>query len=222
MTFKRVVVAALLVGVGELALYALWPLVDDSDPPPAVDQQLALAAVLFLLALPHVLARLAYRDRPWLFQIAGGLGIVLTLVSVLGFSIIFVTIPLVLIPSILYLARHPSSAHPAIGTGPLFGIVVVLCLGAVGAFFLTQDPRCSITMRRDGRLVRTEPPVCNAASSGTETVGAEVVERSASSDSVALHESLLSLALSGTALALCVHARARGSDELNPPHGTTG
>jgi hypothetical protein len=206
--------------LGEVALYGLWPLIDDNDAAPSAEQQLAFAAAMLLLCFPHLLAYLARRDRPWLLRVGGSAGILLTLASVMGFSLIFVTIPLVFIPSVIYLMRGRSSAQPVIGTAGLFVIVALLTLAAVGAFFLTEDPRCSILVRRDGGLVYTEPAVCDPNNSGR--LGGNVVGWSGSSDTIALHESLSSLALTGSAIALCLLTPARfNATQLESSMGTT-
>ena len=197
----------------ELALYRLWPLIDDNDPPPTIEQQLAMAAAVVLLTLPHSLAWLG-RSRRWLLSVAGSLGIVLTVVSVLGFSLIFFTIPLVLVPSIVYLMRGSGDGSRA-GTAGLTAAVIALAIGASAAFFLTEDPRCSITVRRDGKLVQETPSPCDPYNSGR--LGPEVVEWSGTSDAIAWHESLLSLGLSGLALALCV----RSGSATGPPTRAT-
>jgi len=206
----RLRTAAIWAGVlilAEVALYRFWPLIDDNDAPPTAEQQLALAAAILLLSFPHLVAYLSRRHRPWLLRVGGSTGILLTLVSVMGFSLIFVTIPLVLIPSVIYLVRGRSPVQPVTGTTGLFGIVSLLTLAAVGAFFLTEDPRCSILVRRDGGVVHTEPAVCDPNNSGR--LGGNVVGWSGSSDTIALHESLSSLALTGTAIALCLRIPAR-------------
>lgn len=197
----------------EIALYRLWPVIDDNDPPPTIEQQLALAAAVVLLTLPHLIAWFGRRRR-WLLQVAGSLGIALTVVSVLGFSLIFFTIPLLGIPSVVYLVRGSSAPAPEVGLGGLTTAVIALAIGSAAAFFLTEDPRCSITIRRDGELVQQSPATCDPYNTGR--LGPEVVQWSGSSDTIAWHESLISLALSGTAIGLCVRAREANDTETAP------
>lgn len=209
-------VIAVLVGA---LLYELWPLIDDNDPPPSLESLLAVAAALLLLTLPHTIAWLGRRAR-WLLRVAGILGITITLLSVVGFTVIIITIPLVGIPSVIYLKRGASAPDRPARVAGLTMAVIALAIGATASFFLTEDPRCSITVRQDGELVHSTPPTCDVSgsSSSSGTLGPEVVEWSGTSDTIAWHESLLSLALSGISIALCVRARAAadGSEQAAP------
>lgn len=214
---RRWVVAGILVATAELALYRLWPLIDDNDPPPSLEQQLALAAALTVLVLPHVIAWLGRRERPWLLTVAGGLGVLLTLVSIMGFTLILFTIPFLLVPSVVYLMRGKPSASPPPGAAVLFLFTALLCALAVGSLFLTEDPRCSIVVRREGKLVHEKPRTCDPYNSGR--LGADIVSWSGSSDTIALHESLLSLALSGAVIVVCI--RSTHSETRRPTYDTS-
>lgn len=198
---RRLSIGVVIVMTGEIALYLLWPLLDDNDAPPTAEHQLAIAAALLLFALPHVIAWLG-RGYPHLLTVAGAFGILLTVMSVMGHSLIFFTLPFVLIPSVFYLARGLSRRPPAAIVARSITVVTVLGFGAAAAFFLTQDPRCSTSVRRNGEIVHTQPKTCDAGTSGR--TGGTVIGRSATSDTIALHESLLSLSLSSLAVAWCM------------------
>lgn len=190
----------------EQALFRLWPLVDDNDAPPGLELQLGVAAPILLLLLPHIVAFLG-RTRRWLLPVAGSLGIVVTILSLAGFTLIFFTVPLLLVPSIVYLMRGAGAPRSIPSTASLVVALALLSVAAAGVLFLTEDPRCTILVRRGGELVYEVPDTCDPSSSGR--LGPEIIEWSATSDTIALHESALSLLLSGAAIALCARSRAK-------------
>lgn len=205
---KRLVVAIAVVVTGEIVLYLVWPLLDDNDAPPTTEHQLAILAAVLLLGLPHLIAWFG-RHYPHLLTVAGAWGILLTVLSVMGHSVIFFTVPFVLAPSVLYLARgltRGGRVRSVLGT---LGVVAVLSVGAAAALFLTEDPRCSVSIRRGGKIVHTQPSVCDDTNSGR--TGGNVVGGSSSSDQVVLHESLLSISLSSLALGWCAWTRKGAS-----------
>lgn len=214
---RRVAMGIAVVVTGELVLYLVWPFLDDNDAPPTAEHQLATAAALLLLGLPHAIAWWG-RRYPHLLTVAGAWGIVLTLISVMGHSVIFFTVPFVLIPSVFYLARGLTRRPRVTTVAGTISVVTVLALGAAAALFMTEDPRCSISIRRGTEIVHTQPTVCDETNSGR--MGGRVVGGSSSSDTVALHESLLSLSLSGLALAWCVWT-GRQAPTLTPAEART-
>ncbi|MGI8775550.1 MAG: hypothetical protein ACR2KQ_11195 [Actinomycetota bacterium] len=147
----------ILLGVGlvlllQLLLSQAWPRIDDNDPPPRFEQQLGVAAAVIAFALPHVVAAIARRRNRRFFTLAGLMAVLLTLTSVISPFTMILSIPLFLIPGAVYLDKglRATDEGPA-PTGALTGICLVLTFGAIGAFFLTQDPRCTILVERDGR-----------------------------------------------------------------------
>ena len=201
---RRLGIAVTLVMSLEVALYLLWSRIDDNDPPPTLEQQLAVAAGVLLFVLPHLIAVGGFRGRPSLLRVAGFVGILLTCLSFLGHSTILVTIPFVLIPSVVYLVlgqRKPDE-RPRVGALWLTLASILLVSGAGWSLFLTEDPRCTILVRRAGQLVYEEPATCDPTNSGV--LGPPVVEWSGTSDTIAWHEALLSVLLSGATLTMCL------------------
>lgn len=86
----------------QIGFRRIWPSIDDSDPPPGFELQLAAIAVLALAALPHVVAVLGYRGRPWLLRIASTLAFVYTMISVVSPFLLLAAVPLFLIPGVVY------------------------------------------------------------------------------------------------------------------------
>lgn len=197
----------------ELLLYGLWPRIDDNDPPPTIEQQLSLAAAILLFALPHLVALLGYRGRPALFKVAGAIGIALTIAAGVSFFLMILSVPLLLIPSIVYLSRSTRiGGATRISTKRLVGVALLLVVAAVGVLFLTRDPRCTIIIERQGEAVYDEPARCDP--NGTATLGPRVTEWSGSSDAIAWHESLISLLLSGSVVVLCLWGAGRETRSL--------
>lgn len=195
----------------EIVLAQVWPSIDDNDPPPGVEQQLAAVAVATLAALPHVVAFLGFRGRPWLLKAAGVICIAFTLVSGISFFLLAAAIPLFLIPGVVYLVvKRPALYEQGISTGFILVLAIIFGVAAAGSFLLTQDPRCTIEVRRAGEVVYETPQQCDAFSTGR--LGPEVISWSGSSDSIAWHESLLSMMLSG---ALILVSLRSGRGDLN-------
>jgi hypothetical protein len=71
---KRAAVVAAVSAALEVVLRVAWPLIDDNDPVPTLENQLAVLAALCLLELPHALAVLGYRGRPVLLSLALSVG----------------------------------------------------------------------------------------------------------------------------------------------------
>lgn len=140
---RWLIVAAALLVVVEVLLYQSWGRIGDNRPPPSVEQQFAVAAVLSLCALPHLIARIA-RRRPRLLVVAAGCAFVLGAMSLVSLPLMLFAIPVFLIPGAIYLMR----AGPADQQTPPAAVVgfgcAVLCVAGVAAFFLTEDPRCTI------------------------------------------------------------------------------
>jgi uncharacterized membrane protein YdfJ with MMPL/SSD domain len=65
--WKPILVALFAIVAAEACLQLLWPILDDNDPVPGIESQLAVLAAVALAVLPHVIALLARRRR-WLFQ----------------------------------------------------------------------------------------------------------------------------------------------------------
>ncbi len=190
-----------VVAVFELVLHLLWPLVDDNDPVPGVEQQLALAAAVGLGALPHVVAAIGRRRNRRLLAVAGSLGVLLTLASALSVVLLVVTIPLLLVPSVFFFVASFDGARPRLPTAVLMLASLALATGAAASFFLTEDPRCTRLIRRDGGEAYENATPCDSSASGL--LGGREIGWSGTSDTVALHESSLSLTLSAAVVALC-------------------
>ena len=199
-----VAVAALI--TVEVALRVLWPALDDNDPVPGVEAQLAVAAAAALVILPHVIGLLT-TGRRWLYKVAGAVGIALTLGATIDPILLVVAVPVWLIPSIAYLlASRETEGTSRVPPGALVLGSIVLTAGAVVSLFITQEPRCTMLIRHNGNEVYVGQHPCYPSSSGV--LGPEVVQWSGSSDTYAWHESLLSLLCSGGVVALCLRGGA--------------
>ncbi|HEY7874486.1 MAG TPA: hypothetical protein VIG64_05115, partial [Actinomycetota bacterium] len=192
----------------EVALRVAWPMVDDNDPVPGLEQQAAVVAVVTLALLPHLIALLA-RRRPRLLKAAGTVGIGLTLASIwmaffyMAFALIFIAPLLWLLPSIFYLVASRKAGGEARLSMPVLVLgMLPLIVGASLSLLLTDDPRCTLVVRRGGDLVHQQQDPCYPSSSGR--LGVDVVSWSGTDDAIALHESLLSLLSSFGIIALAV------------------
>ncbi len=204
----RTAVALGALVAAEIGLQLLWPYVDDNDPAPTLEQQLAVVAALSLLALPHAIAVLGYRGRPALLKVAGVVALLLGVVTLPTITLAFVGIPLLLLPAFFYLVASRDSGPGGRLPTPVLALVAGLCaLGAAAAFFLTDDPRCSVTVGEAGGATSLEEQACDATGSSGR-LGVREIAWSGTSDVIAFHESLPSLALSLGAVALCAWAAA--------------
>ena len=177
-----------------------------------MDDELAVAAGLMFFVVPHALAALSLRGRPWLLKVAGIVGLALAATSVMSPISMIMALPVLVVPSVFYLTRTPKSHRghfrQRIPTIALAVVSVALMLGAVWVLvFLTKDPRCTLLVRRDGEVVRVDQQPCDPSNSGS--LGPEVIEWSGASDTIALHESALALALSAVVMTLCALSAAR-------------
>jgi hypothetical protein len=151
---------------------------------------------------------------------AGALGLALTVAAAIDFFLIVVAVPLWLVPSIAYLVTSRSSVEtPRVAVTGLVVGSLVLTIGSVLSFFLTHDPRCTLLVRSEGRIVYQEQHPCDPSNSGR--LGTEVIAWQGSDDTIAWHESTLSLLLSAgvIALALTSGTRLKPSHRLNQPSG---
>ncbi|MDQ3914845.1 MAG: hypothetical protein M3323_05860 [Actinomycetota bacterium] len=207
--------AVALVGL-EIALQMLWPYVDDNDPVPTLENQLALLAALVLLALPHAIAVLGYRGRPALLKVAGAVALLLGIATLLPITTAAVGIPLLLVPSFFYfVASRGAGAGGRVAT-PVLVVVAGFCaLGAAAAFFVTQDPRCEVTVREPGGSTSVEAQTCDLTGSSGR-LGVREISWSGTSDVIAFHESLPSLALSLGAFAFCAWGSAARDGRHRP------
>jgi len=188
---RRALVAAVVLVSAEAVLYLSWPHIDDSDPFPSPEIQLGFIATISIFLIPHVLAFLARRDRPSLYLAAGLLGVLVTLATT--FSIVmFAAIPLVLIPSCVYLARYHRSPRPRAPVAVTVPLIVVLGVGSVVALFLSNsDQRCYEVRRlRDGTLDYDSVTESEAMYATVNEIGG-----GCSSDVFAYYETLTSLGL---------------------------
>lgn len=199
----------------EVALQWIWPYVDDNDPVPHLEKQIAVLAALSLLALPHAIAVVAYRGRPALLKVAGTVALLLGLLTLLPITLAIVGIPLLLVPSFFYFVAARHSGQGGRVPTPVLALVATACaLAAAGAFFFTEDPRCERRTRQPDGGVTTFELLCDSQGTGLLDVGD--VSWSASSDVVTFRESVPSLALSLGALAFCLW----GSAGTRPRHPT--
>lgn len=207
MTRLRVLVGSVL-GV-ELLLHLSWSSIDDHDPFPSIEQQLALTAAIVVFLLPHILAFMARYERPTLLLPAGLMGVLLTVVSSISVIVLF-AIPTVLIPSILYLVKWGIGWHRPIPAkvGHLL-LMIPASIVAVFVLFATEDPRCHAAVERAGKRVYV-PLQEDAASLPNR------LEVSCTSDAIALHESGASLTLSGLIIALSWRHGATSGRESSP------
>lgn len=200
----------------ELAIYQLWPRLDDNDPVPTLEQQLAVAAGLMVLILPHAIAAMGYRGRPWLLKVAGGVALALVLSSFISFATLILAVPLLLVPGVVYLlSSKKTSLRSRVPTPLVLVFAVAGAVGAVASLFLTEDPRCTVVIRRGGELVYEEPARCDPSHSGR--LGPEVVGWSGASDTYALHETSLSLLLSLATIGMCLWAGSPHRAEMPLP-----
>lgn len=192
---KKVSHVAIGVIAAELALYLSWSHIDDNDPFPGLEQQLAFTSAITVFLLPHVLAWLARYERPTLLLPAGLIGIVLTLLSSISMLVFFI-VPTVLIPSICYLVRWSFNPQRRIASSIVLSLLMVP--GAIAAAFVllaTEDPRCHAEIDRQGTTTFVSMTEEQASQPTPSHVGV-----SCTSDAVALHESGTSLVLSGLIL----------------------
>jgi hypothetical protein len=109
--FVWVTTAVTAAMVLEFALRSVWPLLDDNDPAPSIEQQSAVVAALLLVALPHLVAVLGRRRNARLLKIAAAIGFTLTVVSVVDLFLLTIAVPTVLF-------RQYSTCAPANQTSP--------------------------------------------------------------------------------------------------------
>ena len=192
----------------ELLLHWVWPYVDDNDPVPRLEKQIAVLAALSLLALPHAIAVLGYRGRPALLKVAGTVALLLGLVSLLPVTLAIVGIPLLLLPSFFYFVAARNSGRGGRVPTPVLAVAAASCaLAAAAAFFFTEDPRCEVGRRAAGGGVTFTELTCESTEWGGG-LGVRDISYSGTSDVVAFHESVPSLALSLGALAFCAWGSA--------------
>ena len=205
---KRAAAAAAVVAALEVVLLVAWPLIDDNDRVPTLENQLAVLAALCLLALPHALAVLGYRGRPVLLKVAAVVALALGILTLLPVTTAVIGIPLLLVPSFFYfVAAKGAGAGGRIST-PVLAVAATLCaLGGTAAFFVTEDARCEVERREPGGATTFTPVTCDLAD-GWGTLGVGDVSYSGTSDVVTFHESLPSLALSIGAFAFCAWGSA--------------
>lgn len=133
----------IIVSAAELLLHMAWPHLDDNDPVPSIELQLGLVAAVVAFLLPHFLAGVASRERPTLLLPAGLLGALVTFFSSISPFLLLATVPLVLLPSIVYLVGWGIGAGRPLPRNPF--LPVLLVLGGIGALLVllaTQDARC--------------------------------------------------------------------------------
>ena len=207
---KRCLLAAFAIIVAESTLRFAWPRIDDNDPLPGFELQLGIVAVLMAFALPHLVAFSARGDRLELLLPAGLIGLVMTFFSSISFFLLVITVPLVLLPSLVYLvtwgigAGRPTMANPG-----LVPMMVLMGTGALLVLMAAQDARCMIATEAEGGGLNYRSVDVSVAEGRLSN---EIVSAGCSSDVIAFHESLISLALSGLVIAT---ARGDGRRRLN-------
>ncbi|MGH2807703.1 MAG: hypothetical protein ACRDKT_10560 [Actinomycetota bacterium] len=140
---RKSLTVASIFAVCEVLLYLLWSGIDDNTPFPSLEIQLGFVAGVSIFFMPHVLARLARHDRPSLYLAAGTLGILLTIGSTISPVLLIGTVPLVLIPSSVYLARYRRRPRPRAWTAAATPLLVAIGIAVVMALFLSSsDQRC--------------------------------------------------------------------------------
>lgn len=210
------VVAVAGIALFEVALQWVWPYLDDNDPVPDLERQMAVLAALSLLALPHAIAVRAYRGRPALLKVAGTVALVLGVVSLLPVTLAIVGIPLLLVPSFYYFDAARGSGPGGRVPTPALALVATACaLAAAGAFFFTEDPRCERSTQQPEGDAYTFEILCESPQ-GAGVLGVRDISRSGTSDVITFRESVPSLALSLGALGFCVW----GSAGTRPRHTT--
>lgn len=164
--------------------------------PPGRGAEAAIGAVAFggVVAAPGILATLAYRrDQPALLLPAA---VVLVPLSFISFAL--VTLPL-LIPAFLLVRvwARSGSGRRRLGASLLYAAATVaLLVGAFVALFIHQDPR-SWDVAADGTVTASTVEV-----TGGWGEAGESVEGYGTSDIVTYGEALVSLTLTGTAIAI--------------------
>jgi hypothetical protein len=202
----RVSLVFLTAASGELLLYLAWHHIDDNDPFPSFEIQLAVVASISIFLMPHTLGALARNRRPTLYLPAGIIGVLLTVASTMSPVLLIFTVPLVLVPSGVYLARTRFSPPPRMGPELTAAVLVALAIGSVWALFLrNDDSRCYYRARlRNGReihrVVRGNPEQLSLNAPSRQ--GTVVEESGCSSDITTYNESLLSLGLHASLLLL--------------------
>jgi hypothetical protein len=202
----RVSLLFLTAAVGELLLYLAWPHIDDNDPFPTFEIQLAVVASISIFLIPHTLGALARNERPTIYLPAGIIGILLTVVSTMSPVLLVFTIPLVLVPSCVYLARSRFAPPPRIGPAVATPVLVALAVGSVWALFLRgDDSRCYYQARLGNgreihRVVHGNPDQLSI--SPPSRPGAVIESSGCTSDVTTANESLLSLGLHAFLLVL--------------------
>ncbi|HEV2755765.1 MAG TPA: hypothetical protein VG318_08320 [Actinomycetota bacterium] len=209
---KRAAIVVAAVVAFEIALRLLWPRIDGNDPFPTLEQQLAVLAALALLALPHVIAILGYRGKPWLLKVAGVVALALGVAATATFTLGFLGIPLLLLPAFFYFVASSGGGEGGRVPTLLLALVATICAGgAVLSLALTDDERCYGEVV-DGRTLTYAPEGCFAGDlqvSGDPILRPQGVEWSTVTDAIVFHESLPSLALSAAAIAFCAWGSRR-------------
>ncbi|HYI45187.1 MAG TPA: hypothetical protein VE174_06980 [Actinomycetota bacterium] len=218
----------MVVAVGSVALlegllYLSWSHIDGNDPFPSLEIQVAFVSGVGLFFMPHTLAAIARRGRPSLYPAAGTIGILLTLASALSPVLLIMTLPLVLIPSCVYLARTRFKPHATgILATPLLVLIAIASVWSL-LFLSTNDGRCYyyVKFRNGTEIYRRFHGDSGEVGSMELPYRRRAVEEetSCSSDVTTAVESSLSLGLHGLMLVLgraMTNPRSSSSDRLQP------
>ncbi len=226
-TRMRIAWVVALAALAETVLYFSWSHIDDNDRFPSIEIQLAVVAGVAIFFMPHTLAALARNERPSLYLPAGLIGILLTVASMMSPVLLILTVPLVLVPSGVYLARTRFTPRPTVSEALTAPVLVAIAIASVWSLFLRGDDyRCYYRAKlRDGTEVYREVQGSSSSfgSSGQLSLGPPrknvVLEESGCSSDVTTYvESGLSLSLHAFLLLL---ARQMGeSRELNSESST--
>ena len=212
--WAALVVAAL--AALEIGLRLLWPGGVDPDRFPTLEERLAVMAAVALVALPHVIAGLGWRGRPWLLKVAGVVALTLWLASTVDETLRLAGIPILLVPAVVYFAVSARKDGRGRVPTPLLALAAALCAaGAAVSLFVTSDLTCYaeagqggvLTYGGDDCYVGSSPfvsgdPVLNP---DNRIEAAPVTER------IVFHESLPSLGLSAAAVTFCLWGSPRAS-----------
>jgi hypothetical protein len=204
--------------VFELLLIRVWPSLHDNDSAPNLEEQLAVVAALAVLALPHVIAVLGYRGRPWLLKVAGVVALTLGLAAAMTGTLGLLGIPLLVVPSLFYFVASARASGRGRVPTVVLALVAALCAGgAVVSLFGTAEEGCAVRIDRGGASTFVSCDLVGDARISGDPVlfHAGEIETSTIGDAVVFHESLPSLGLSAVAVAFCLWGSRRR--EGQPP-----
>jgi hypothetical protein len=207
MKLRTIAIGVVLAAALEGCLYLSWVHIDDNDAFPSLEIQLNFIAGIAIFFMPHTLAALARRGRPSLYLAAGLIGVILTVASVLSPVLLILTLPLVLIPSCVYLLRTKLSTKPRAPELITNLLMLLLAIASVWAllFMSTNDTRCYYRARfKDGHEIYREFHGSSAEGSVAIRYRPRAIEEESgcSSDVTTVAESTISLMLHGTMLLL--------------------